>query len=198
MCAHVVLLLPVNTGVAYTSECFPCRPGWFSSVPGSSSCQPCPSNTFSIKGTSSCTPCPNHHYSRTYTCNSMQLILSLVCLSLLLLVRHFSLQRSVCFLSVFSVLSKLSFLCVDQTCLLSGSVCCFICITVFCIITPPCPLFSTLLSDEGWAECKARPPCSEKDYFQIHTACDSEGKVSSVHTFYISHPRLFTAQGRTH
>lgn len=90
MCAHVVLLLPVNTGVAYTSECFPCRPGWFSSVPGSSSCQPCPSNTFSIKGASSCTPCPNHHYSRTYTCNSMQLILSLVCLSLLLLVRHLS------------------------------------------------------------------------------------------------------------
>lgn len=80
-----MLLLPVNTGVAYTSECFPCRPGWFSSVPGSSSCQPCPSNTFSIKGASSCTPCPDHHYSRMYTCNNNQLILSLVCLSLLLL-----------------------------------------------------------------------------------------------------------------
>ncbi|TKS90722.1 UPF0577 protein KIAA1324-like [Collichthys lucidus] len=50
-------------GVAYTSECFPCRPGWFSSAPGSSSCQSCPSNTFSIKDASSCTPCPAHHYS---------------------------------------------------------------------------------------------------------------------------------------
>lgn len=25
-----------------------------------------------------------------------------------------------------------------------------------------------------------RPPCSEKDYFQIHAACDSEGRVSSL------------------
>ncbi|KAI3366634.1 hypothetical protein L3Q82_009319 [Scortum barcoo] len=85
-------------GVAYTSECFPCRPGWFSPTPGSSSCQPCPSNTFSIKDASSCTPCPEHHYSH-----------------------------------------------------------------------------------EGWAECKTRPPCSEKDYFQIHTACDSEGKTQVLY-----------------
>uniref|UniRef100_A0A7N8WNT3 UPF0577 protein KIAA1324-like n=1 Tax=Mastacembelus armatus TaxID=205130 RepID=A0A7N8WNT3_9TELE len=85
-------------GVAYTSECFPCRPGWFSSTPGSSSCQPCPSNSFSIKGATSCTRCPEHHYSH-----------------------------------------------------------------------------------EGWAECKVRPPCSEKDYFQIHTACDSEGKTQVLY-----------------
>uniref|UniRef100_A0A3Q1KDL3 MRH domain-containing protein n=1 Tax=Anabas testudineus TaxID=64144 RepID=A0A3Q1KDL3_ANATE len=85
-------------GVAYTSECFPCRPGWFSPVPGSSSCQPCPSNSFSIKGASSCTRCPEHYYSH-----------------------------------------------------------------------------------EGWAECKVRPPCSEKDYFQIHTACDSEGKTQVLY-----------------
>uniref|UniRef100_A0A8C9XZ41 Endosome-lysosome associated apoptosis and autophagy regulator family member 2b n=1 Tax=Sander lucioperca TaxID=283035 RepID=A0A8C9XZ41_SANLU len=85
-------------GVAYTSECFPCRPGWFSSAPGSSSCQPCASNTFSIKGASSCTTCPEHYYSH-----------------------------------------------------------------------------------EGWAECKVRPPCSEKDYFQIHTACDSEGKTQVLY-----------------
>ncbi|KAI9543026.1 Endosome/lysosome-associated apoptosis and autophagy regulator member 2 [Dissostichus eleginoides] len=85
-------------GVAYTSECFPCRPGWFSPAPGSSSCEPCPSNTFSIKGVSSCTTCPEHHYSH-----------------------------------------------------------------------------------EGWAECKVRPPCSEKDYFQIHTACDSEGKTQVLY-----------------
>uniref|UniRef100_A0A672J1D1 Si:dkey-153k10.9 n=1 Tax=Salarias fasciatus TaxID=181472 RepID=A0A672J1D1_SALFA len=85
-------------GVAYTSECFPCRPGWFSPAAGSSSCQPCPSNTFSMKGTSSCTACPEHHYSH-----------------------------------------------------------------------------------EGWAECKLRPPCSEEDYFQIHTACDSEGKTQVLY-----------------
>ncbi|KAM8739882.1 endosome/lysosome-associated apoptosis and autophagy regulator family member 2-like isoform 2-T2 [Acanthopagrus schlegelii] len=85
-------------GVAYTSECFPCRPGWFSPAPGSSSCEPCPSNTFSIKDAASCTPCPEHHYSH-----------------------------------------------------------------------------------EGWAECKVRPPCSEKDYFQIHTACDSEGKTQVLY-----------------
>lgn len=57
----------VCSGVAYTSECFLCRPGWFSSAPGSSSCQPCPSNTFSTKGASSCTACPENHYSRKHT-----------------------------------------------------------------------------------------------------------------------------------
>lgn len=31
--------------------------------------------------------------------------------------------------------------------------------------------------EEGWSQCKERPPCSEKDYFQTHTACDSDGKV---------------------
>ena len=37
-------------------------------------------------------------------------------------------------------------------------------------------------SDEGWAECKVKPPCSQEDYFQIHTPCDSEGKVTHTHT----------------
>lgn len=64
----------VCPGVAYTSECFLCRPGWFSPAPGSSSCQPCPSNTFSTKGASSCTACPENHYSRMHTCDkTMQL-----------------------------------------------------------------------------------------------------------------------------
>ncbi|CAL8323021.1 unnamed protein product [Lota lota] len=85
-------------GVAYTSECFPCRPGWFSPVMGSSSCQPCPRNTSSRKGASICDPCPPHHYSH-----------------------------------------------------------------------------------EGWAECKVKPPCSQEDYFQIHTACDSEGKTQVMY-----------------
>lgn len=66
------VLLPL--GVAYTSECFPCRPGWFSPAPGSSSCEPCPSNTFSIKGASSCTLCPEHHFSRMHMCDSCNLL----------------------------------------------------------------------------------------------------------------------------
>ncbi|XP_075886031.1 endosome/lysosome-associated apoptosis and autophagy regulator family member 2-like isoform X2 [Nelusetta ayraudi] len=85
-------------GVAYTSECFPCRPGWFSSAPGSSSCQPCPSDTFSTKGALSCTPCPAHHYS-----------------------------------------------------------------------------------NEGWPQCKVKLPCSQKDFFQVHTACDGEGKTQVLY-----------------
>uniref|UniRef100_A0A9J8ANJ0 Endosome-lysosome associated apoptosis and autophagy regulator family member 2 n=1 Tax=Cyprinus carpio carpio TaxID=630221 RepID=A0A9J8ANJ0_CYPCA len=44
-------------GVAYTSECFPCKPGTFSRAPGSSSCEPCPRDTYSGRGASSCTPC---------------------------------------------------------------------------------------------------------------------------------------------
>lgn len=39
------------------------------------------------------------------------------------------------------------------------------------------PLLYPSLPAEGSAECKARPPCSKKDYFQIHTPCDLEGKV---------------------
>uniref|UniRef100_A0A7N6AWC0 MRH domain-containing protein n=1 Tax=Anabas testudineus TaxID=64144 RepID=A0A7N6AWC0_ANATE len=78
-------------GVAYTSECFPCKPGTFSQVPGSSTCQPCPRDTYSGHGASSCTP------------------------------------------------------------------------------------------SEGSAACKDRPPCSKKDYFQIHTACDHEGKTQVIY-----------------
>lgn len=44
-------------GVAYTSECFPCKPGTFSHIPGSSTCEPCPLDTYSGHGASSCTPC---------------------------------------------------------------------------------------------------------------------------------------------
>lgn len=50
-------LISCLTGVAYTSECFPCKPGTFSHVPGSSTCEPCPRDTFSGHGASSCTPC---------------------------------------------------------------------------------------------------------------------------------------------
>uniref|UniRef100_A0A673NCA6 UPF0577 protein KIAA1324-like homolog n=2 Tax=Sinocyclocheilus rhinocerous TaxID=307959 RepID=A0A673NCA6_9TELE len=54
-------------GVAYTSECFPCRPGTFSKTPGSSSCDLCPRNTYSGKGASSCTPC-----SKTHKCSMIR------------------------------------------------------------------------------------------------------------------------------
>ncbi|KAG9330651.1 hypothetical protein JZ751_023433, partial [Albula glossodonta] len=86
-------------GVAYTSECFPCKPGSFSRTPGSSSCELCPRNTYSGKGASSCTPC---HKEAQY-------------------------------------------------------------------------------APEGSAECREKPACSEKDYFQIHTPCDSEGKTQIIY-----------------
>uniref|UniRef100_A0A674BW37 Endosome-lysosome associated apoptosis and autophagy regulator family member 2b n=1 Tax=Salmo trutta TaxID=8032 RepID=A0A674BW37_SALTR len=49
----------------------------------------------------------------------------------------------------------------------------------FCIITGSYPLQNS--SAPGWSQCKERPPCSEKDYFQIHTACDSEGKTQVMY-----------------
>lgn len=45
------------TGVAYTSECFPCKPGTFSNKPGSFNCQVCPRNTYSEKGAKECIKC---------------------------------------------------------------------------------------------------------------------------------------------
>uniref|UniRef100_A0AAY5KR10 MRH domain-containing protein n=1 Tax=Esox lucius TaxID=8010 RepID=A0AAY5KR10_ESOLU len=95
-----VLLKNVHIeGVAYTSECFPCKPGTFSPTPGSSRCQPCPRDTHSGHGASSCT-----------LCNT-----------------------------------------------------------------------STHYAPEGSSGCKARPPCSTKDYFQIHTPCDKEGKTQVMY-----------------
>ncbi|GFY63450.1 UPF0577 protein KIAA1324-like [Trichonephila inaurata madagascariensis] len=44
------------SGVAYTSECTPCAPGYYSSS-GSKLCTPCPENTYSEAGSSDCTPC---------------------------------------------------------------------------------------------------------------------------------------------
>lgn len=55
------------TGVAYTSECFPCKPGTFSDKPGSSNCQVCPRNTYSEKGAKECTKCKEAtHYAGTW------------------------------------------------------------------------------------------------------------------------------------
>ena len=48
-----------------------------------------------------------------------------------------------------------------------------------------------MIPDEGWAECRERPACSEKDYFQIHTPCDSDGKVS-LHSTLHTHTHILT------
>uniref|UniRef100_A0A8C2WKL1 Endosome-lysosome associated apoptosis and autophagy regulator family member 2a n=1 Tax=Cyclopterus lumpus TaxID=8103 RepID=A0A8C2WKL1_CYCLU len=86
-------------GVAYTSECFPCKLGTFSRVPGSTACDSCARDTYAGHGASSCTPCNT----------------------------------------------------------------------------------TTQYAAEGSAVCKDRPPCSRKDYFQIHTACDQEGKTHVIY-----------------
>lgn len=119
--------------MAYTSECFPCRPGTFSKTPGSSSCDLCPRNTYSGKGASSCTHCTESQYSRMNSQKILSKYLSCSFTKTILgaHVNNVSLPTHVCVL------------------------------------------------EEGWSTCKERPPCSEKDYFQIHTACDSEGKVGN-------------------
>ncbi|XP_056655440.1 endosome/lysosome-associated apoptosis and autophagy regulator family member 2 isoform X2 [Monodelphis domestica] len=85
-------------GVAYTSECFPCKPGTFSDKPGLSHCQVCPRNTYSEKGAKECIKCKD-----------------------------------------------------------------------------------TQFADEGSSQCLERPPCTQKDYFQIHTPCDDEGKTQIIY-----------------
>ncbi|XP_063998663.1 endosome/lysosome-associated apoptosis and autophagy regulator family member 2 isoform X2 [Pogoniulus pusillus] len=86
-------------GVAYTSECFACKPGTFSDKPGSSGCQVCPRNTYSEKGAKECTKCKEEMY----------------------------------------------------------------------------------YADEGSSACIGRPPCTNKDFFQIHTPCDKEGKTQIMY-----------------
>ncbi|KAL8168516.1 UNVERIFIED_CONTAM: hypothetical protein K2H54_000829, partial [Gekko kuhli] len=51
------------TGVAYTSECFPCKAGTYTAKPGSSFCQPCPADSYSGKGATSCHQCEPTMYS---------------------------------------------------------------------------------------------------------------------------------------
>ncbi|XP_045402657.1 endosome/lysosome-associated apoptosis and autophagy regulator 1 isoform X3 [Lemur catta] len=51
------------TGVAYTSECFPCKPGTYAAKQGSSFCKLCPANTYSNKGETSCHQCDPDKYS---------------------------------------------------------------------------------------------------------------------------------------
>ncbi|XP_053572480.1 endosome/lysosome-associated apoptosis and autophagy regulator family member 2 [Bombina bombina] len=86
-------------GVAYTSECFPCKPGTYSDEPGSSICKICPRNTYSGRGAKECIKC--------------------------------DLEKQ--------------------------------------------------YSDEGSDRCNDRLPCTSKDFFQIHTPCDSEGKTQIMY-----------------
>ncbi|MBN3306960.1 K1324 protein, partial [Amia calva] len=51
------------SGVAYTSECFPCKPGTYTSKPGSALCAPCPENSYSNKGATVCSQCDGEKYA---------------------------------------------------------------------------------------------------------------------------------------
>ncbi|KAF2975990.1 hypothetical protein EK904_012718, partial [Melospiza melodia maxima] len=41
--------------------------------------------------------------------------------------------------------------------------------------------FSPFLLEEGSSACIERPPCTSKDFFQIHTPCDKEGKTQIMY-----------------
>ncbi|KAM7032573.1 endosome/lysosome-associated apoptosis and autophagy regulator 1 isoform 7-T7 [Acridotheres tristis] len=86
------------TGVAFTSECFPCKPGTFAPAAGSAACQPCPADTFSGKGATACQPCDPETYA-----------------------------------------------------------------------------------EPGSGSCKPRPPCTDKDFFYTHTACDADGETQLMY-----------------
>ncbi|XP_061644607.1 endosome/lysosome-associated apoptosis and autophagy regulator 1 [Phyllopteryx taeniolatus] len=51
------------SGVAYTSECFRCKPGTHSAKPGSARCVPCPADTYSNKGATVCQGCDPDKYA---------------------------------------------------------------------------------------------------------------------------------------
>lgn len=52
--------------MAYTSECFQCKPGTYSAKPGSAHCSPCPAQTYSNKGATVCLQCDQDKYSGMY------------------------------------------------------------------------------------------------------------------------------------
>ncbi|KAM6108299.1 endosome/lysosome-associated apoptosis and autophagy regulator 1 [Pterocles gutturalis] len=90
-----VLLRNISvTGVTFTSECFPCKPGTFAPAAGAATCHLCPRDTFSGKGATACQPCEPGTYA-----------------------------------------------------------------------------------EPGSASCKPRPPCTDKDYFYTHTACNTRGET---------------------
>ncbi|KAM8831040.1 endosome/lysosome-associated apoptosis and autophagy regulator 1 isoform 1-T2 [Synchiropus picturatus] len=61
-----VLLKDVTiSGVAFTSECFRCKPGTHSAKEGSSRCAPCPADTFSTRGATVCHQCDQDKYAES-------------------------------------------------------------------------------------------------------------------------------------
>ncbi|KAG7472616.1 hypothetical protein MATL_G00110570 [Megalops atlanticus] len=50
-------------GVAYTSECFLCKPGTYSAKAGSAICAPCPVDSYSNKGATVCQQCDSDKYA---------------------------------------------------------------------------------------------------------------------------------------
>ncbi|XP_034551334.1 UPF0577 protein KIAA1324 homolog [Notolabrus celidotus] len=59
-----VLLKNISiSGVAYTSECFHCKPGTHNAKEGSAHCTACPAETYSRKGATVCYQCTNNTYS---------------------------------------------------------------------------------------------------------------------------------------
>lgn len=62
---------PVLPGVAYTSECFHCKPGTYSAQPGSAHCAPCPADSYSTKGATVCHQCEQDKYSGIHVCLSL-------------------------------------------------------------------------------------------------------------------------------
>ncbi|CAN0136335.1 unnamed protein product [Lampetra planeri] len=86
------------TGVSYTSECFPCKPGTCSAEPGAGTCTACPRDMFSPRGAHACTPCNT----------------------------------------------------------------------------------TTHYAEIGSAFCALKPPCTDNDYFQLHTGCDEKGQTQVI------------------
>ncbi|XP_067095809.1 endosome/lysosome-associated apoptosis and autophagy regulator 1 [Osmerus mordax] len=57
------------SGVAYTSECFHCKPGTYSAKPGSAHCASCPADSYSNKGATVCQQCEKDKYAETGSAN---------------------------------------------------------------------------------------------------------------------------------
>lgn len=141
-----------SPGVAYTSECFHCKPGTHSANPGSARCTPCPADTYSNKGATTCQECEEDKYA------GMPVCLSLSRWSKAFLQTYNCYVPHTCKCSSYCLVVKLIFF--------SGLKC------VLCVFPHP-KTFPVV----GSASCKPRPACTSSDYFYTHTPCDSEGKV---------------------
>ncbi|MGH0155790.1 UNVERIFIED_CONTAM: hypothetical protein FKN15_006629 [Acipenser sinensis] len=172
-------------GVAYTSECFPCKPGTFSKMPGSKSCEVCPRNTFSGKGASSCTQCnDNLLYAEEGSAGCTE---RPVCT-----VKDYFQVHTPCDkdgktqITYKWIEPKICRDDVQNAVKLPPSgekKACPPCNPGFfnndMATCTPCPpgTYSDGMTEEGSAGCTERPVCTVKDYFQVHTPCDKDGKT---------------------